>query len=119
MKTINSDLTIYDPEFNHEPVKISNDIERGRQNILDLIEMGTAAITELSELCLQSQHPSSYDVLQKSISTLVTANKSLIDLEMKRQAVEEKSKSPADTIINQNLIITSEQLLKMIKEKRN
>lgn len=118
MKTINADLTIYDPDFSSEPVKISDDISMGRTNILDLIEIGKTATQEMASIADQSQHPQSYQVLGGLINILVNANKELINLEMKRQAIEEKAKAPSDTTINNNLIITSEQLLKMIKEKR-
>lgn len=82
----------------------SEDFERSRKNILDIIEKGKDALDEFSELALQTQNPRSYEVLSNLIKTMLEANKSLVDLHQTNQRItgENKKGNKGDTVVNNN-----------------
>jgi hypothetical protein len=117
-EVLEGNVTIYEPQKEIPPVNISGDIEYARGNLVDLIELGKGSVQELAAIADQSQHPTSYVALSNLINTLVNANEKILNLEFKRKEIEAKTKDPTENkVINNNLIVTSEQLLRMIKEK--
>jgi len=95
------------------------DIEKARGNIKNIIEQGDDALKEMMELAKQSESPRAFEVASTLMKTLLDANKDFVDMSTKKKyAIEEKNgpKETAQTnVTNNNLILSTADLLKMIK----
>jgi hypothetical protein len=93
---------------------VEQDFESARQNLLSIIKNGQAAIEQLSLLADQSQNDKHYAALSALMKTVVDANEKLLDIQQKIRNVTRDTQS-ASKVINNNLIITTDQLHQMIK----
>lgn len=95
------------------------DIEQARGNIKNIIEQGDDALKEMISLAKQSESPRAFEVASTLMKTLLDANKDFVEMSTKKKyAIEEKNgpKEAAQTnITNNNLILSTADLLKMIK----
>ena len=101
------------------PIDIDNDFEFARTNIYDVIVKGQDALDELINLAKQQQAARGFEVVSTLINTLVTANKELLDIHKKHQELKSDDESTGKTNINNNLVISSADLLSMLKDKAN
>ncbi len=96
------------------------DFQVARNNIHNIIESGTQALDELLMIASQSQHPRAYEVISILIKTLIDANKDLLELQRKiRELSDNEQPISGPRTINNNLIITTAQLTKMIENARS
>jgi hypothetical protein len=95
------------------------DIEKARKNIQNIIEKGDDALAEMMDLAKQSESPRAFEVASTLMKTLLDANKDFVEMSTKKKyAIEEKNgpKEAAQTnVTNNNLILSTADLLKMIK----
>ena len=95
------------------------DIEKARKNIQNIIEQGDDALKEMMDLAKQSESPRAFEVASTLMKTLLDANKDFVDMSTKKKyAIEEKSgpkESAQANMTNNNLILSTADLLKMIK----
>lgn len=95
------------------------DIEKARKNIQNIIEKGDDALAEMIDLAKQSESPRAFEVASTLMKTLLDANKDFVEMSTKKKyAIEEKNgaKEAAQTnVTNNNLILSTADLLKMIK----
>lgn len=95
------------------------DIEQARKNIQNIIEQGDDSLKEMISLAKQSESPRAFEVAANLMKTLLDANKDFVEMSTKKKyAIEEKNgpKEAAQTnVVNNNLILSTADLLKMIK----
>lgn len=95
------------------------DMEKARKNIQNIIEQGDDALKEMMDLAKQSESPRAFEVASTLMKTLLDANKDFVDMSTKKKyAIEERNgpKEAAQTnVTNNNLILSTVDLLKMIK----
>lgn len=95
------------------------DLEIARNNIKNIIELGDDSLKEMISLAKQSESPRAFEVASNLMKTLLDANKDFVEVSNKKKfAIEEKNgpKEAAQTnVTNNNLIISTADLLKMIK----
>lgn len=95
------------------------DLEFVRKNIHSVIEKGEEAVKEMLEIAKQSEHPRAFEVVSTLMKTLLDANKDYADLSSKKRFVKEEINGPKEAaqtnVTNNNLIVTTADLLKMIK----
>jgi hypothetical protein len=95
------------------------DIEQVRGNIKNIIEQGDGALTEMINIAKQSESPRAFEVASTLMKTLLDANKDFVEISTKKKyAIEEKNgpKEAAQTnVTNNNLILSTADLLKMLK----
>jgi hypothetical protein len=118
-KIISDSLDIAEPEIQAEfiPNEDQTDFEFARQNIRNILEKGSVALDKMLEVADLSQHPRSYEVVSTLIKSLADTNKDLLELAEKKNRIE-KAKTQTETqTINNNLYISTTELLKMIKQK--
>lgn len=118
-KIISDSLDIAEPEIQAEfiPNEDQTDFEFARQNIRSILEKGSVALDKMLEVADLSQHPRSYEVVSTLIKSLADTNKDLLELAEKKNRIE-KAKTQTETqTINNNLYISTTELLKMIKQK--
>lgn len=97
------------------------DIEQARKNIQNIIEYGDESLKEMIELAKQSESPRAFEVASTLMKTLLDANKDFVDMSMKKKYQKEELMGPKEeaqsqtNITNNNLILSTTELLKMIK----
>ena len=95
------------------------DIEQARSNIKNIITHGDDALKEMMSLAKQSESPRAFEVASTLMKTLLDANKDFVEMSMKKKyAVDEVNgpKEAAQTnVTNNNLIVSTADLLKMLK----
>jgi len=118
-KIISDSLDIAEPEIQAEfiPNEDQNDFEFARQNIRNILEKGSVALDKMLEVADLSQHPRSYEVVSTLIKSLSDTNKDLLELAEKKNRIEKVKNQSETQTINNNLYISTTELLKMIKEK--
>lgn len=97
----------------------NEDYETAKGNMHNVIEVGTGAMNDLAEMAKLSQDPRVYRVLTELLDTMINANKELIqikktDSEIKR--IDQKDDVPQT--VNQNLIISTKELLELINKEK-
>jgi len=97
-----------------------NDLEEVRQNIKGVIETGDDALKEMLEIAKQSEMPRAFEVVSTLMKTMLDANKDLADISTKKKFVKEEIAGPKEAaqnnVTNNNLIVSTADLLKMIKD---
>lgn len=93
------------------------DIEQARQNVQNIIEQGDDALAEMIELAKQSESPRAYEVASTLMKTLLDANKDFVEMSHKKKFAMEEIDGPKkeSNVTNNNLIVSTADLLKMIK----
>jgi hypothetical protein len=96
------------------------DIELARSNIKNIIEQGDDSLREMIELAKQSESPRAYEVAANLMKTLLDANKDFVEMSMKKKYAKEEIINPkedvaATNVTNNNLILSTADLLKMMK----
>jgi hypothetical protein len=96
------------------------DIEKARENIEEIIEHGKDSLATLVDLAKQSQSARAFEVVSTMMKTMLDANKEFVDMSTKRKYAKEDHGSagtPGNTtnVTNNNLILSTTDLLKMIK----
>jgi hypothetical protein len=95
-----------------------SDMELARKNVKNIIEMGDDAVKEMVEIAKQSESPRAFEVVSTLMKTLLDANKDYVDISTKKKyATEEKNggKPEQQNVTNNNLILSTADLLKMLK----
>lgn len=97
--------------------EVEEDFQLARQNIIDTINDSKEAIAEMINVAKLSQHPRSYEVLANMLKLQIESNKDLLDLrKTKKELTKESSDTP--TTINNNLVMSTADVLKLISEKK-
>lgn len=94
-----------------------DDIDLAKQNISELMTKGVESLDELISVAKQSQNPRAYEVVSTLMKTLIDANKEFVGMsEKKKYAKEDHPAGQATTnVTNNNLILSTTDMLKMIK----
>ncbi len=95
------------------------DIEQARGNIKNIITQGDDALKEMITLAKQSESPRAFEVAANLMKTLVDANKDFVDMSMKKKYEVDAMNAPKEAaqtnVVNNNLILSTSDLLKMLK----
>ena len=105
MMMMSSDLTTNSADPDSQQAQ---DLAYSREVYLSLLQKGQAAFDESLELCRNTEHPRSYEVMAGLLKSLAEVNGSLLDLHSKKQELE-SSKQPSQRgqITNNNVFIGS------------
>lgn len=93
------------------------DLETARQNIKGIIETGEDALKEMLTIAKQSESARGFEVVSTLMKTMLDANKDFVDISTKKKFAKEEIAAPKQdvNVTNNNLIISTADLLKMIK----
>jgi hypothetical protein len=91
------------------------DIELARKNIESIINLGDDSVKEMVEIAKQSESPRAFEVVSQLMKTLLDANKDFVDMSTKKRFAKEEQ-TPTTNVTNNNLIVSTADLLKMIKD---
>lgn len=99
------------------------DIDQARCNIKNIIEQGDDALKEMIELAKQSESPRAFEVAATVMKTLLDANKDFVEMSTKKKYAIEEINGPKEAaqsnVTNNNLIVSTADLLKMIKGEKD
>jgi hypothetical protein len=106
-------------EHEEQPVNTNSDqakqdFDIARESMLNALEAGQTALEQLSQIAVGSQHPRAFEVLAKLVDTIGETSKGLVDLHKNKQ-----HKQVENTTVNNKLIISTTDLLKIIKSKKD
>jgi hypothetical protein len=91
------------------------DIELAKKNIENIINLGDDAVREMTSIAKQSESPRAFEVVSTLMKTLLDANKDYVEMSTKRRYAKEEDTSQQAQVTNNNLIVSTSDLLKMIK----
>jgi len=95
--------------------KVNDDFEFARQNLMDIIINANQSISELAQLAAQAQNDKYYVALANLYRTAADANEKLLDLQEKISRLNKlEGNKPATQITHNNLIMTTEELRRLI-----
>ena len=99
------------------------DIEAVRQNIASVIDIGKDAMHEMLEIAKQSEQPRAFEVVGTLMKTMLDANKDYADISSKKKYAKEEVNGPKEAaqtnVTNNNLILSTADLLKMMKGEQD
>lgn len=92
----------------------AGDIEEAQTKIKGIIAVGEDILEEIVELAKQSEKARDYEVAAGIMKTLIDASKDLVDLSKKKY---DSKTTPNNTtnVVNNNLVLSTADLLKMLK----
>jgi len=103
------------PIVQKEPEELAKeDFDYIRTNLKNLIDSGQVALGSLTEIAEGSQHPRAFEALSALMKSLSESTRELIDLHKKMKDL--KKDGPEKQVTNNNLIVTTEEMIKMIKK---
>lgn len=111
------------PQFNPSSTTMSDaddeyekDIDKAKKNVGNVMHHGYVAFEELVVLAGQTENPRAYEVAANLMKTIVDANKEYVELSDKKRKLKSiTSPSTVNNTINNNLVLTTNDLLRMIK----
>ena len=84
---------------------------------------GQEAVREMLEIAKQSEQPRAFEVVSTLMKTLLDANKDFAEVSTKKKFAKEELNGPKEAaqsnVTNNNLIVSTADLLKMLKENTN
>ena len=99
------------------------DLAKVRENIEGVIELGNDAVREMLEIAKQSESARGFEVVSTLMKTLLDANKDFADVSTKKKFAIEEINAPKEAAqtntVNNNLIVSTADLLKMLKDTEN
>jgi hypothetical protein len=108
---------------NDEDDENIKDLAKVRENIEEVIEIGNEAVREMLEIAKQSESARSFEVVSTLMKTLLDANKDFADASTKKKFAKEEINAPKEAAqtntVNNNLIVSTADLLKMLKDTEN
>jgi hypothetical protein len=92
------------------------DIELAIANIENIISLGDDSVKEMVEIAKQSESPRAFEVVSTLMKTLLDANKDYVEMSTKKRYAKEEANPAKNEVTNNNLIVSTADLLKMIKD---
>lgn len=112
---------IYPIEEKKDKVVVSQDIqddaEFARENIREMIAVGSDAMTTLVAVAKDTQHPRAFEVLANMIKNMSDLNKDLMEIQKRKKDLEPKKSN--ETNIDKAIFVGSTtELLKLMKSNK-
>lgn len=101
-------------EISKEAEENLKDIELAKKNIENIISLGDDSVKEMVEIAKQSESPRAFEVVSTLMKTLLDANKDFVEMSTKKRYAKEEHKTETN-VTNNNLIVSTADLLRMIK----
>ena len=89
--------------------------EYAQRNLQSIIEQGKEALGEMIMIAKASESPRAFEVAANLLKTLSDINAQLIDTTLKKHALDPNNVNQGPSTVNNNLFLSTADLLKMIK----
>jgi hypothetical protein len=90
------------------------DFDYAKRTAIDSLKIAVEAVDELKDIALASQDAKAYDALGRFLQVIANSSKTLMELHEKRRTLAKPNPNAPPTTINNNLLISSGELLKQI-----
>jgi hypothetical protein len=101
----------------HNDTQVDDDFEFARGHMINVIEKGQEALSDMLQVAGMSQHPRAYEVIATLVKTVADANKDLLELQKRKKDLT--GIGPAPTTVNNNLFVGSTAELQQLIKKQN
>lgn len=96
------------------------DFEYAQRNIKDALAKGNAALEEMLQIAIQSQHSHAFEVFASLLKEVVGGNKALIEAKKLNSTIESGDKNERKTVTNNNVFVGStKELQEFLNKKRD
>jgi hypothetical protein len=95
---------------------ITNDFKYARENLYSVIEQGNHALEQMLDVARASEHPRAYEVVSTLMTTLVNANKDLLDLSKKKKELITKDLLDPKTVNNNLFVGSTADIQKILRD---
>jgi hypothetical protein len=102
---------------NHGDNQVEDDFEFARGHMINVIEKGQEALSDMLQVAGMSQHPRAYEVIATLMKTMADANKDLLELQKRKKDLT--GIGPVPTTVNNNLFVGSTAELQRLIKKQN
>ena len=97
---------------------VPTDYEYARGSMINAIEKGNEALSDMISVAQQSQQPRAYEVVATLLKTIADTNKDLLELQKRHKDIENMDGPQTPQTINNNLFVGSTaELQKLIKQQ--
>lgn len=97
----------------------NDDYEYARTNLYNIIEKGQNALDDIIDIAKQSESARAFEVVTNLIKTMAEANKDLLQLAKTKKDLEKEEVPDQKNVTHNNLVISTTDLLKLIKNSSN
>lgn len=113
-----SNLPVAGSEDEFNTRYVDADYEYTRTNTMQTIEKMDNVIDEMAQFARAAQSPRAYEVLATMFKVQLDAQKDLLELAKRNKDLKEQERSQGETqVTNNTLVVTNDQLLKMLKDQ--
>lgn len=111
-------------EEGSEAQELDADFDRVRKNLANLADQSSEVVEDLLKLARETESPRAYEVLTTAITTLLGANKDLLEAHAKKADIRNKlavkGQPQNQTNVQHNTLFvgSSEELLEMLSNKK-
>lgn len=99
-KPVSGDIVEVQQDNKKESSEIDSDFDDVRSNIKEIIEKGSTLLDSMIELAKASDHPRAFEVAGNLATSLINANKELLDIHEKKNKIKGNQKSTSDSQTN-------------------
>lgn len=99
----------------NRPDSSDDDFELSRTSLRGLIEKGETALEELLHIARASEHPRAFEVVSTLIKSIGDTTKTLADLHKSKKELKKSSSEENPTNVTNNLIMTTADLLRLVR----
>jgi len=96
---------------------VDADYEYARRNVTNTIEKMEEVMDDMTKFARASQSARAYEVLATMFKTALDANKDLLELAKRNKDLKEQEAAAGDVVTNNTLVVTNDQLLKMLSDQ--
>ncbi len=97
---------------------VDADYQYARENLYNVIDKGSDALSTLVELANQSESPRAFEIVGQLIKTLSDSNKDLLELQSKVKKIKDEEPKGPNSVTNALFIGNTAELQKMIKDRK-
>lgn len=120
-------LSVYDPKAPAirpkndvtENTDVTEDYDESRNDLKRASEYAFNAMQDLARIAEGSQHPKAYEALTGAIKAFADISESKMDIHLKMQRLGKDTDSQDSKTVNNNLIVTTEDLIRKISQQTN
>jgi hypothetical protein len=114
-----SDIVVL-PPISNQPAILEDDVEKdfkkAQSSIKESMDLANVAMKDLAQMAQDSNHPKVYEMLNALIRTVAQNSRDLIEIH--KRVKEIKHASEPQQITNNNLILTTAEMIESIKKSR-
>lgn len=109
--------TVLGPVIAHNrPDASDDDFDLSRTSLRSLIEKGETALEELLHIARSSENPRAFEVVSTLIKSIGDTTKTLADLHKSKKELKKSSAEEAGTTnVTNNLVMTTSELLRLVR----